>query len=421
MKQYNMTIQEKTLANGLHMILVHKPGYYRSLCTLATDAGGFDLVQSYEGEQLHYRTGCAHYLEHQMFRYHGLDVTEEFAKNSASTNAFTSFNKTAYYFQTTSDIQASLELLLNFVEELDIDAESVEKERGIILSEYDMYDQQPEQRLFKETWRSLYKNHPLRIDVLGNREDIQEMSVEDLQKFYKYNYDPSRLTLIVVTGKDIDEIESWVTAHQAEVPSRIDGEVKRIIPLEDALVNRSHTELEMDISMPYVCVAYKFEAEKDIQLALKKDFAIQMALDALMSPLNPKYQSWLDQKIITQLAGAECDITTDHAYLLFYAQTPKVEAFIELVNELVKDLGQSLTQENYQALKARTIASNIRGLDAFENLAIELLEAKIIGYDYWQHLNLVNEVSKSEIEELLQTLDFTNQTITTILPKASKS
>lgn len=146
-----------------------------------------------------------------------------------------------------------------------------------------------------------------------------------------------------------------------------------------------------------------------------------MALDALMSPLNPKYQSWLDQKIITQLAGAECDITTDHAYLLFYAQTPKVEAFIELVNELVKDLGQSLTQENYQALKARTIASNIRGLDAFENLAIELLEAKIIGYDYWQHLNLVNEVSKSEIEELLQTLDFTNQTITTILPKASKS
>ena len=44
MKQYNMTIQEKTLANGLHMILVHKPGYYRSLCTLATDAGGFDLV-----------------------------------------------------------------------------------------------------------------------------------------------------------------------------------------------------------------------------------------------------------------------------------------------------------------------------------------------------------------------------------------
>ncbi len=94
-------------------------------------------------------------------------------------------------------------------------------------------------------------------------------------------------------------------SSSAEVPSRIDGEVKRIISSEDALVNRSHTELEMDISMPYICVAYKFEAEKDIQLALKKDFAIQMALDALMSPLNPKYQSWLDQKIITQLAGAE--------------------------------------------------------------------------------------------------------------------
>ena len=41
----------------------------------------------------------------------------------------------------------------------------------------------PNKDCLKETWRSLYKNHPLRIDVLGNREDIQEMSVEDLQKF----------------------------------------------------------------------------------------------------------------------------------------------------------------------------------------------------------------------------------------------
>ena len=58
------------------------------------------------------------------------------------------------------------------MEELNIYAESVEKERGIILSEYDMYDQQPEQRLFKETWRSLYKNHPLRIDG-GSRKDTR--------------------------------------------------------------------------------------------------------------------------------------------------------------------------------------------------------------------------------------------------------
>lgn len=47
----------------------------------------------------------------------------------AQTNAFTSYTETAYYFQTTSDIEKPLALLLDFVENLDIDQQSVEKEK----------------------------------------------------------------------------------------------------------------------------------------------------------------------------------------------------------------------------------------------------------------------------------------------------
>lgn len=78
----------------------------------------------------------------------------------AQTNAFTSYTETAYYFQTTSDIEKPLALLLDFVENLDIDQQSVEKEKGIILSEYNMYEQNPEQRLLMNTWRALYHKHP---------------------------------------------------------------------------------------------------------------------------------------------------------------------------------------------------------------------------------------------------------------------
>ena len=71
----------------------------------------------------------------------------------AQTNAFTSYTETAYYFQTTSDIEKPLALLLDFVENLDIDQQSVEKEKESILSEYNMYEQNPEQRLLMNTWR----------------------------------------------------------------------------------------------------------------------------------------------------------------------------------------------------------------------------------------------------------------------------
>lgn len=140
-----------------------------------------------------------------------------------------------------------------------------------------------------------------------------------------------------------------------------------------------------------------------------------------MSPLNPDYQKWLDQKIITQIAGAECDISCDHAYLVFYAQTPNPKQYIELINQLTEDLTQALTQANYEALQSREIASNIRGLDHFENLAIELLEAKLGGYSYWDRFNLCKEMNRDQILDIVKNLKLEKKTITTIQPKTSKS
>ena len=82
------------------------------------------------------------------------------------------------------DQKKPLKLLLDFVENLDVTNATIEKEKGIILSEYDMYQQSPEQRLFKETLISLFQYHPMKVDVLGSKEDIQDMSMEDLKQFY---------------------------------------------------------------------------------------------------------------------------------------------------------------------------------------------------------------------------------------------
>lgn len=417
MKQFNMIVKEETLDNGLHVILVKKPGYYRSLFMLAVNAGGFDIEQQYNDLHLHHRSGCAHFLEHQMFRLDGQDVTNQFAQMQASTNAFTTNNKTAYYFQTTADIEAPLNLLCDFVEELDIDTKSVNKEKGIILSEYDMYQQQPEQRLFKETWKSLYVNHPLRYDVLGTPEDISNMRVEDLSTFYHYNYDPSKLTLVGITGQDIDKIMDIIKENQTRHPSLLNGEVKRIIHSEPDSCARSKFSCAMDISTPFVCVGYKEKTETDIHLAIKKDQCIQMALDAAMTSLNPTYQTWLDNEIMTNINGAECDFNVDHSAILYYAQTHHPDAYIKMIDAMSKEFSKGMDPSIFKALKARAIAQMIRGFDSFENLAVELLEAHISGYDYWKQYEMITNLEVEQINAYLQTLDLEHPTITTIQPK----
>ncbi len=418
--KYNMNIVEKTLDNGLHVILLQKPEYKKSLFMCSAPIGGYDVEQFYKGNVIKHRTGCAHFLEHQMFRLHGEDVTDRFAQMQAQTNAFTSYTETAYYFQTTSDIYAPLDLLLDFVETLDIDYDSINKEKGIILSEYDMYQESPEQRLLKLNWNAMYHRHPMKIDILGTREDISDMTVEDLERFYMLNYDPKRLVLVGVTGKDLDPILTHIENHQRNVTSNIDVTPKRAIQDEpDSVVEKCVSDT-MEINTPYVCIGYKLKPVEDSMLCEKVDLAMQVRLDSLMGPLNPDYQQWLDDRIITQTVGAECDFSSDHGYILFYAQTNKVDEFIGVVQNLVEKIRtESIDPDAFQSIRSRLIASNIRGTDQFESMAIDLIHAYNENYSYWDSLEIIRNLTIQEIDDIVQSMDYGHSTISTILPKNS--
>ena len=414
---YNLDLTKETLPNGLQVLLVHKPDYQRSLFLLGAKVGGFDIDQNVDGTLVHHKSGLAHYLEHQMFYLDGEDVSELFAGLQCSTNAYTSYTETAFYFSTTADVKQPLKLLFDFVENLDVTNKTIEKEKGIILSEYDMYQQSPEQRLFKETLISLYKNHPMKVDVLGSKEDIQNMRMEDLKYFYELNYDPSKLCLVGITGKDTNEIMEWIKDCQNDVESKCDKEISRVFKEEPMEVNRKEFVDTMDISQPFVCVGFKMKPYSNVMESIEKDFAVNMWLDSLMGPLNPKFQEWLDQRIFTQFVGAEADFTTDHSYVLFYAQTTNPDAFIELVKEQVKK--KTILNGDYQSLRAQAIANNLRGLNHFDGLANDLLRSHFENFDYMDSLNRIQKMSLDKVLSNLDDLDFSNVCVTKILPNDS--
>lgn len=414
---YNLDLTKETLPNGLQVLLVHKPDYQRSLFLLGAKVGGFDIDQNVDGTLVHHKSGLAHYLEHQMFYLDGEDVSELFAGLQCLTNAYTSYTETAFYFSTTADVKQPLKLLFDFVENLDVTNKTIEKEKGIILSEYDMYQQSPEQRLFKETLISLYKNHPMKVDVLGSKEDIQNMRMEDLKYFYELNYDPSKLCLVGITGKDTDEIMEWIKDCQKDVESKCDKEISRVFKEEPMEVNRKEFVDTMDISQPFVCVGFKMKPCSNVMESIEKDFAVNMWLDSLMGPLNPKFQEWLDQRIFTQFVGAEADFTIDHSYVLFYAQTINPEAFIELVKEQVKK--KTILNDDYQSLRAQAIANNLRGLNHFDGLANDLLRSHFENFDYMDSLNRIQKMSLDKVLSNLGDLDFSNVCVTKILPNDS--
>ena len=145
------------------------------------------------------------------------------------------------------------------------------------------------------------------------------------------------------------------------------------------------------------------------------DLAFSIWLDAIFGPSNPKYQTWIDEKIITQICGAEVDFSQDHAYLMFYAQTEKIEEFKKLVDSLVQNR-EKIDPIVFESLKHQSQARNIRLLDRFEGLAVEVLRAHINRYDFLESLQLIDSLDTDKVFEILSSVDFSQKAEVMISP-----
>ena len=85
----------------------------------------------------------------------------------ASANAYTSFDMTCYLFSCTENVEASLEILLDFVQSPYFTEQTVQKEQGIIGQEIRMYDDDPQWRVMFNLLGALYHTHPVKIDIAG--------------------------------------------------------------------------------------------------------------------------------------------------------------------------------------------------------------------------------------------------------------
>ncbi|TPR47324.1 insulinase family protein, partial [Apilactobacillus micheneri] len=115
--QYNETVYKEQLENGLTVVVEPKKGFQKTYASLTIKYGSIDnTFISYDNEKKEMPAGIAHFLEHKMFDKDGYDAMDVFSRYGASSNAFTSFNRTSYLFSCTNYVNENLNTLLDFVQ-----------------------------------------------------------------------------------------------------------------------------------------------------------------------------------------------------------------------------------------------------------------------------------------------------------------
>ena len=157
------------------------------------------------------KTGLAHLVEHMMFRgtsaYPAGAVDAATGRLGGVNNAVTTPDYTAYYFVLPDGHwRDALAMEADRMAGCTLDRESLEMERRVAIEERKMLDDDPESALDEAVAMLAYARHPYRYPVIGLREDIESLTLDDVSGYYRTHYTPSNAVLVVAGDADPDEV-----------------------------------------------------------------------------------------------------------------------------------------------------------------------------------------------------------------------
>lgn len=397
-KFFDETYYTETLDNGLQVIIFHKPEFNTSVCSFGTPYGALKINQKFKGKEYNFHPGIAHFLEHKLFETKGDDMMNAFSALGASVNAFTSYRETVYYFSKTGeDIEEPLNLLLDFVQELNITHSSVEKEKGIIGQEVAMYQQIPDQKLLNETYRCLYHNFPIKYDIGGDKKSVNAITKEELEECYAMNYHPSNMVLCITTPIDPKNIIKIVRNNQKAKKFKKINKPTICNDSEPDEVVKKRYKFKMPISINKHLYAIKVKPDfKNANDAFKKEWSLRILLETYFSSLNPDYQTWLDKNIINDFFGYEVEFNEDCANIFFYIENNDEDILPKLIEEtLKKDL---LNNDILDQIKRRYIGVMFDVFNDIESFNSGYIRDYLSGLDFFKALNDLRNINIYDVE-----------------------
>jgi zinc protease len=168
-------------------------------------------------------TGMAHLLEHLMFKGapKNRSIPQEFANRGMEFNGTTSYDRTNYYevFQASPDnLKWALDMEADRMVHSFIARKDLDSEMTVVRNEYEAGENSPFSVLLKRMQSVAYDWHSYGRSTIGNRSDIENVKIENLQAFYRTYYQPDNAVLLVAGKFDAAQTLAWISKSFGVIP-----------------------------------------------------------------------------------------------------------------------------------------------------------------------------------------------------------
>jgi len=310
-------------------------------------------------------SGISHFLEHMGFkgterRPKSIDLSSELDTLGASYNAFTCHNSTAYYVTVIPDkIEKAVDLLADLYLHPIYPDEEIKKERGVIIEEIKLYEDQPHSFVWDIFSKLAYAGTRAGQLVIGERATVSAITRSDLLAYRAKYYLAGATTLIAVGNFAEEEMIKLLSGEFGSLPAGVKGVCSAIIETQ----NEPRIELaKRPIEQSHLVLGFK-----SVNLFDNKVYP----LTVLANVLGGGMSSRLFQKVREELGaayyiGASQNSHLDHGFLAIYSgvDAPRLKLVIETIMAEIKKIKEEIIpSQELNRVKDRLIGNLFLGLE----------------------------------------------------------
>ncbi|MGG6438934.1 pitrilysin family protein [Saccharococcus caldoxylosilyticus] len=413
------------MENGLDVYILPKKGFNKTYATFTTNYGSVDnqFVPLGKTEMKRVPDGIAHFLEHKLFEKEDGDVFQQFSKQGASANAFTSFTRTAYLFSSTANVEKNLETLLDFVQSPYFSDKTVEKEKGIIGQEIRMYDDNPDWRVYFGVIESMYQNHPVKIDIAGTVESIAQITKDLLYECYETFYHPSNMLLFVVGPVDEQKIMQQIRDNQAKKSFPKAQKVERFIYKEPSEVAEKKKVIQMHVQTNKCFVGIKAPSVPPAgKEKLVHELAFNVLLDYLFGKSSPHYERLYRLGLIDETFMYDYTEEREFGFAMVGGDTSDADRLSEEVKQILFSFSiDTVKGEELERVKKKKIGAFLRSLNSPEYIANQFTRYAFNGGSLFDVVSVLQSLTTEQIGEIAKQCFCESQiAVCQVVPKEKK-
>ncbi|AHZ48686.1 EF-P 5-aminopentanol modification-associated protein YfmH [Streptococcus sp. GMD5S] len=365
------TVYKTKLSNGLTVSLLPKQDFNEVYGIVTVQFGSVDATYTSLGKGLrHHPAGIAHFLEHKLFeRENSEDIMAAFTRLGADSNAFTSFTKTSYLFSTIDHLLENLDLLDELVGGVHFTEESILREQDIIQQEREMYQDDPDSRLFFATLANLYPDTPLAIDIVGSEKSISEIQVSNLKENFTEFYKPVNMSLFLVGNIDVRVVEEYFSKKGKEVSNQF------MVSKEQLLLQpvKKTDSLRMEVSSPKLAVAIRGNGQITEAESYRYNILLKLLFTMMFGWTSDRFQRLYESGKLDASLSLEVEVNSRFHFVILTMDTKEPVSLSHQFRKAIRQFSSDtdITEEHLDLVKSEMFGEFFSSMNSLEFIATQ--------------------------------------------------